>query len=143
MTYGDGVGNVDITQSIAYHREHGKLATLTAVQAPGRFGSLELSGSQVNSFVEKPLGDGAWINGGFFVLSPEVLDYIAGPQTVWEQEPLARLAAEGQLQAYKHSGYWQPMDTLRDKNHLEELWASGQPPWRVWTTAPRPALRAA
>ncbi len=132
MTYGDGVGNVDISHTLAFHKEHGRLATLTAVQAPGRFGSLKIEGHKVADFVEKPLGDGGWINGGFFVLSPGVLDFIEGPSTVWEQEPLTRLAAQSQLAAYKHEGYWQPMDTLRDKNQLEELWSRGQAPWRVW-----------
>lgn len=132
MTYGDGVGNVDIARVIAFHREHKRHATLTAVQAPGRFGSLQLEGTKVQNFVEKPLGDGGWINGGFFVLSPKVLGYIDGKQTVWEQEPLGRLAQDGQLAAFKHEGFWQPMDTLRDKNQLEELWARGNAPWRIW-----------
>lgn len=131
MTYGDGVGNVDITRTIAFHRQHKRLATLTAVQAPGRFGSLQIDGDQVERFVEKPIGDGAWINGGFFVLSPRVLDYIDGTDTVWEQEPISRLAADGQLVAYRHEGFWQPMDTLRDKNYLEQLWASDNAPWRT------------
>ena len=131
-TYGDGVGDVDITALIKFHRQHGKLATLTATQPPGRFGALKLSGSEVLSFQEKPQGDGNWINGGFFVLSPKVLDYIEGDTTFWEREPLDNLASEGQLSAYFHSGFWQPMDTLRDKNHLEELWASGKAPWKTW-----------
>jgi CDP-glucose 4,6-dehydratase len=133
MTYGDGVGDVDITRQIAFHREHQRLATITAVQAPGRFGSLQLDGTSVNDFVEKPLGDGAWINGGFFVLSPKVIDYIEDHRTIWEQEPLRRLAAERQLAAFKHEGFWQPMDTLRDKIYLEELWAKDEVPWRIWT----------
>ena len=132
FTYGDGVGDVDITKQLAYHRSHGKLATLTAVQPPGRFGSLERQGERITHFVEKPHGDGAWINGGFFVLSPDVIDRIEGDDTVWEQEPLKGLAADGQLMAYEHGGFWQPMDTLRDKVHLEELWASGKAPWKVW-----------
>ncbi len=133
FTYGDGVGNVDITKQLQFHRNHGKLATLTAVQPPGRFGSVELNGPQVTDFVEKPHGDGAWINGGFFVLSPKVIDYITGPTSVWEKEPLQNLAHEGQLMAYQHPGFWQPMDTLRDKNHLEELWSKGKAPWKVWS----------
>jgi glucose-1-phosphate cytidylyltransferase len=132
LTYGDGVSDVDITKLITFHRRHGKLATLTSVQPPGRFGSLKMDGTHISSFVEKPVGDGAWINGGFFVLSPGVLEYIEGPQTVWEQAPLSALASEGELMAFKHSGFWQPMDTLRDKNHLEELWAKGNAPWKVW-----------
>lgn len=133
MTYGDGVGDVDIRGSIAFHRAHGKLATLTAVQPSGRFGALNLAGeNQVVSFQEKPRGDGAWINGGFFVLDPQVLDYIEGDATIWERAPMERLAAEGQMMAFKHEGFWQPMDTLRDKQRLEELWESGRAPWRVW-----------
>jgi glucose-1-phosphate cytidylyltransferase len=132
FTYGDGVGNIDVTKQLAYHRSHGRLATLTAVQPPGRFGSLELAGERVTSFVEKPHGDGAWINGGFFVLSPKVIDRIESPATVWEKEPLQTLAADGQLMAYEHGDFWQPMDTLRDKVHLEDLWASGKAPWKVW-----------
>jgi glucose-1-phosphate cytidylyltransferase len=132
MTYGDGVGDIDITGTIAFHKQHKCHATLTAVQAPGRFGSLRLDRDEVQDFVEKPLGDGAWINGGFFVLSPAVLDYIEASHTVWEREPLCRLAADGQLRAYKHSGFWQPMDTLRDKLQLESLWNSGHAPWKVW-----------
>ena len=144
MTYGDGVGNIDISKTLRFHQAHGKLATLTATRPPGRFGSLKLEGDRVVDFVEKPLGDGGWINGGFFVLNPEVIDYISGPSTVWEQEPLMRLAGDGQLEAFQHSGFWQPMDTLRDKNQLEELWASGQAPWKVWTdTQPEIRLRRA
>jgi glucose-1-phosphate cytidylyltransferase len=135
MTYGDGVGDIDIARTIAFHKQHRCHATLTAVQAPGRFGSLRLDDEQVYDFVEKPLGDGAWINGGFFVLSPSVLDYIDGSHTVWERQPLSRLAADGHLMAYKHNGFWQPMDTLRDKHHLENLWQSGHAPWRVWNCA--------
>jgi glucose-1-phosphate cytidylyltransferase len=132
FTYGDGVGDVDITALIAFHRAGGKLATLTATQAPGRFGSLSLEGSRVTSFMEKPRGDGNWINGGFFVLSPKVIDRIDGDATLWEREPMESLANEGQFSAYFHEGFWQPMDTLRDKNLLEELWAGGKAPWKVW-----------
>ncbi|HEY1921766.1 MAG TPA: glucose-1-phosphate cytidylyltransferase [Tepidisphaeraceae bacterium] len=132
LTYGDGVGNIDISKLIAFHRSHGKLATLTAVQPPGRFGSIELAGSRVARFVEKPHGDGGRINGGFFVLSPKTIDYIQGPSTTWEREPMHQLAQDGQLMAYQHDDFWLPMDTLRDKNHLEELWVSGRAPWRVW-----------
>jgi glucose-1-phosphate cytidylyltransferase len=132
MTYGDGVGDVDITSLIAFHRAHGCLATLTAVQPTGRFGALKLEGETVTAFQEKPQGDGGWINGGFFVLEPRVLDYIAVDSTIWEREPMERLAAEGQMKAFKHEGFWQPMDTLRDKQKLEELWESGQAPWKVW-----------
>ena len=131
MTYGDGVSNVDIAASIAFHKQHGKLATLTATQPPGRFGALILDGSKVTSFQEKPQGDGAWINGGFFVLSPKVLNYIDSDDTIWERKPMERLAADGQMEAYFHNGFWQPMDTLRDKVHLEELWESGNAPWKV------------
>jgi glucose-1-phosphate cytidylyltransferase len=132
FTYGDGVGNIDINASIAFHREHGKLATLTASYAPGRFGALEIEQRQVANFTEKPRGDGAMINGGFFVLSSQVLGYIANDATIWEQEPLMTLAREQQLMAFEHRGFWQPMDTLRDKQKLEELWASGAAPWKIW-----------
>lgn len=132
LTYGDGVSDVDLDDLIAFHRQEGRLATLTAVQPPGRFGALKIQENGVEEFTEKPLGDGSWINGGFFVLSPKVLNYIRGSQTIWEQEPLQELAAEGELSAYKHAGFWQPMDTLRDKNHLEQLWSSGQAPWANW-----------
>ena len=132
LTYGDGIGDIDITASIDFHRGHGKQATVTATFPPGRFGALDIHDSQVRSFQEKPRGDGAMINGGFFVLSPRVLDYIDGDDTLWEQEPLQRLAAEGELMAWQHSGFWQPMDTLRDKTYLEELWASGKAPWKTW-----------
>jgi len=132
LTYGDGVGNVDLKKLIEFHRGHKKLCTLTAVQPPGRFGSIELSGERVSRFVEKPQGDGAWINGGFFVVCPSVIESIEGPGTVWENEPLQRLALDGQLMAYRHHDFWQPMDTLRDKNHLESLWSNGKAPWRVW-----------
>jgi glucose-1-phosphate cytidylyltransferase len=132
LSYGDGLANVDITASIAFHKAHGKLATVTAVRPLGRFGSLTLDGETVRGFVEKPLGDGSWINGGFFVLSPMVIDTIAGDSTSWELEPMDKLAADGQMRAFVHLGFWQPMDTLREKNVLEELWSSGQAPWKVW-----------
>jgi glucose-1-phosphate cytidylyltransferase len=132
MTYGDGVGDVDIAKSIEFHKGHGKLATMTATQPPGRFGALDLQDSQVRNFLEKPHGDGGWINGGFFVLSPKVLDLIDGDETLWEKAPLENLAKTGNLQAFMHKGFWQPMDTLRDKTLLEELWASGKAPWKVW-----------
>jgi glucose-1-phosphate cytidylyltransferase len=132
MTYGDGVGDVDIGASIRFHAAHGKLATVTATQPPGRFGALRLADENVLGFQEKPLGDGGWINGGFFVLSPRVLDHIEGDNTTWENEPLQGLAARGQLSAWKHHGFWHPMDTLRDKNYLENLWAAGQAPWKIW-----------
>ena len=132
LTYGDGIGDIDISASIDFHRGHGKQATVTATFPPGRFGALDIQDSQVRSFQEKPRGDGAMINGGFFVLSPRVLDYIDGDDTLWEQEPLQRLAADGELMAWQHSGFWQPMDTLRDKTYLEELWASGRAPWKTW-----------
>jgi len=134
MTYGDGVADVDLHALLAFHEGHGKLATVTAVQPPGRFGALELDQDEftVRSFVEKPRGDGAWMNGGFFVLEPNVLDYIAGDETLWEKEPLERLAADRQLAAYRHRGFWRPMDTLRDKRSLEALWHEGDAPWKTW-----------
>ncbi len=132
FTYGDGVADVDITAAIAFHKAHGKLATVTAVQPPGRYGSLALEGDAVRGFYEKPSGDGGWINGGFFVLSPRVIDAIAGDDTSWELEPMAKLAADDQLRAFEHTGFWQPMDTLREKNLLESLWDSGKAPWKVW-----------
>ncbi|MBS3947120.1 MAG: glucose-1-phosphate cytidylyltransferase [Dethiobacter sp.] len=132
FTYGDGVGDIDITETIRFHKSHGKSATLTATYPPGRFGALDIRQRQVMSFKEKPKGDGAMINGGFFVLNPAVLEYITGDSTIWEQEPLNNLASAGQLMAYEHHGFWQPMDTLRDKNHLEELWTSGNAPWKTW-----------
>ena len=131
-TYGDGVGDVDIAALIEFHSQRGKLATLTATQPPGRFGAISLSGNDVLSFQEKPHGDGGWINGGFFVLSPRVLDYIDGDQTLWEREPMEMLARDGQMSAFFHDGFWQPMDTLRDKTYLESLWASGKAPWKKW-----------
>jgi glucose-1-phosphate cytidylyltransferase len=133
MTYGDGVGDIDVTALIRFAKQKGTLATLTATQPVGRFGALELSGERVRAFREKPMGDGGFINGGFFILKPEVMEYIADDSTVWEHEPLERLAAEGQLSAYIHRGFWHPLDTLRDKRELEEQWQSGKPPWRVWT----------
>lgn len=132
MTYGDGVANVDISTLIDFHRRHGRAATVTAVSPPGRFGSLATDGSRVSAFVEKPNGDGGSINGGFFVLSPQVLTRIAGDDTVWEEEPLRGLARDGELHAYEHHGFWQPMDTLRDRDRLERLWAEGGAPWRNW-----------
>lgn len=132
FTYGDGVGDIDISSLIAFHKREGRLATLTATQPPGRFGAINLDGYRIDSFQEKPQGDGAWINGGFFVLNPKVIDYIEGDHTLWEREPMERLARDGQMSAWLHRGFWQPMDTLRDKNHLEELWASGKAPWKVW-----------
>ncbi|WNB77130.1 glucose-1-phosphate cytidylyltransferase [Methylomonas koyamae] len=132
FTYGDGVADVDVSASIRFHHSHGKLATVTAVQPAGRYGALDLAGTQVKGFMEKPKGDGGWINGGFFVLSPECVQYIDGDATHWEAEPLTRLAQQGQLMAFEHAGFWQPMDTLRDKNQLEELWQSGGAPWKVW-----------
>ena len=131
MTYGDGVSDVDIAATVAFHRAHGRLATLTAVRPPGRYGALGLAGDAVRSFVEKP-DDGGWINGGFFVLDPGALDYVDGDATVWEEEPLRRLAADGQLAAYRHAGFWRAMDTARDRNALEALWAGGAAPWKLW-----------
>jgi len=132
FTYGDGVSDVDISASVAFHKSHGKAATLAATFPPGRFGALDIQRSQVLSFKEKPQGDGAMINGGFFVLSPSVLSYLKDDRTIWEQEPLMQLAEKGELMAFEHTGFWQPMDTLRDKHLLEELWASGSAPWKKW-----------
>ena len=132
FTYGDGVGDIDITALIDFHRQHGKQATLTATQPPGRFGAISLDGNLISSFTEKPQGDGAWINGGFFVLSPKVIDLIGDDATVWEREPMESLAQQGEFAAYLHRGFWQPMDTLRDKLLLERLWESGAAPWKVW-----------
>ena len=123
---------MDIGEEIAFHRQHGGLATICAVQPPGRFGALNLNDSKVVSFKEKPHGDGAWINGGYFVLSRRVLDFVSGDGILWEREPLERLSSDGELFAFRHTGFWQPMDTLRDKNHLEDLWGSGKAPWKVW-----------
>lgn len=134
LTYGDGVSDVNVTELIKFHQSQGSLATLTAVQPPGRFGAIALHEGQtkIESFQEKPEGDGAWINGGYFVVEPQVIDFIEGDETVWEQGPLTKLANMDQLSAFKHSGFWQPMDTLRDRTKLEELWASGKAPWKVW-----------
>ena len=132
FTYGDGVSNIDITAEIAFHKQHGKWATIAAVKPPGRYGALQLKGDQVTEFLEKPRGDGGLINGGFFVLSPECVDLIEDDYSTWEGEPLTRLAADNQLMAFDHNGFWQPMDTLRDKNLLEELWLSGNAPWKIW-----------
>ena len=134
FTYGDGVSNVDITQLIQFHKQQNKKATLTAVQPPGRFGAIVLAENehQIDSFNEKPMGDGAWINGGYFVLEPSAIDYIEDDLTTWEAEPLQQLAKEGQLNAFRHLGFWQPMDTLRDKMYLEKLWNKGEAPWKVW-----------
>ncbi len=133
LTYGDGVSDIDVKATIAFHKKHGKLATVSAVLPPGRFGALKLKGDAVRSFQEKPEGDGQYINGGFFVLSPKVVDYIdCGDETIWERSPLEKLAANNQLRAFRHDGFWQPVDTLRDKMHLEDLWQSNQAPWKVW-----------
>jgi glucose-1-phosphate cytidylyltransferase len=136
LTYGDGVSDVNIRELVQFHRAHGRGATMTAVQPAGRFGAIELDGKEgrVARFDEKPAGDGRWINGGFFVLSPKVLDYIDGDDTVWEGGPLEALASEGELRAFKHSGFWQSMDTMRDRELLEELWSSGKPPWKTWAS---------
>ncbi len=132
LTYGDGVSDVNISATVRLHEQEGRKATITAVQPPGRFGALRTEGSRVLGFEEKPRGDGGWINGGFFVVSPSVGEYIADDQTVWEREPLEKLASEDELTVFYHKGFWQPMDTLRDKMHLEELWNSGQAPWKAW-----------
>ena len=132
LTYGDGVANIDITKSIAFHRREGRLATVTATQPPGRFGAINFEGNRVTSFQEKPSGDGGFINGGFFVLSPKVGSYIEGDATVWEKEPMTNLAKDGQLSVFFHDGFWHPMDTLRDKRYLEDLWSSGTAPWKTW-----------
>lgn len=132
FTYGDGVADIDIGKLVEFHRAHGKLATVTAIQPPGRYGALAMDGDAVLGFQEKPKGDGGWINGGFFVLSPKVLNYIDSDDTTWEQEPLITLAGEDQLRAYQHDGFWQAMDTLREKNLLEDLWQSKTAPWKVW-----------
>ena len=132
LTYGDGVANVDVRKTVEFHKKQGLAATITAVQPPGRFGSLEIEGDRVKNFREKPKGDGSWINGGFFVLNPSVIDYIDNDATIWEQTPLERLARDGKLSVYKHDGFWQPLDTLRDKKHLDGLWESGKAPWKTW-----------
>jgi len=132
LTYGDGVADVDLRSLLDFHRKEGVHATLTAMQPPGRFGALNISGNRVAEFREKPAGDNAWVNGGFFVCSPRVFDYIDGDESIWEREPLERLSSEHQLATYLHHGFWQPVDTLRDKNYLQELWDAGQAPWQVW-----------
>ncbi|WP_341782143.1 glucose-1-phosphate cytidylyltransferase [Ectopseudomonas mendocina] len=132
FTYGDGVADIDIRGLIDFHKSHGKPATVTAIQPPGRYGALDMDGDRVGAFKEKPAGDGSWINGGFFVLDPSVIDYIDGDQSSWEGEPLMRLAEEDNLMAYRHRGFWQAMDTLRDKNQLNDLWVSGKAPWKIW-----------
>jgi glucose-1-phosphate cytidylyltransferase len=132
LTYGDGVSDIDISKLIAYHKSSGRQATVTAIQPPGRYGSVDIKKGAVHAFQEKPAGDGAWINGGFFVLEPSVLENIGGDDTIWEQQPLQQLALQGQLSAFQHEGFWQAMDTLREKNYLEELWSSGKAPWKSW-----------
>lgn len=132
FTYGDGVGDVNISELVSFHKNEGRKATLTGVQPPGRFGALEVKGTKVSGFQEKPDGDGSWVNGGFFVLEPAVFDLIENDSTIWERSPLESLSSSNHLSIYKHSGFWQPMDTLRDKLHLEELWESGKAPWKVW-----------
>jgi glucose-1-phosphate cytidylyltransferase len=132
FTYGDGLADIDVSAELAFHREKGALATMCAVQPPGRFGAIDIEGHRITRFEEKPVGDGNWINGGYFVLEPGALDYIEDDNTIWERAPLERLARDGQLSAFPHRGFWQPMDTLRDKTKLEELWHSGNAPWKVW-----------
>jgi glucose-1-phosphate cytidylyltransferase len=132
FTYGDGLANVDITKLIKFHESHGKLATITAVQPPGRYGALNLKDDLVTGFFEKPKGDGGWINGGFFMLNPKCIDYIDSDDMPWELKPLNSIASQGELMSYQHEGFWQPMDTLREKNLLEELWDSGKAPWKIW-----------
>jgi len=132
FTYGDGLSDVNISNLIKFHKNKKRIATITSVQPPGRFGLVDIHDDKISKFIEKPSGDGNWINGGYFVLEPKVFDYIEGDSTIWERKPLEKLASEDQLSAYKHSGFWQPLDTLRDKNRLEELWNSGKAPWKVW-----------
>ncbi|MBK1725465.1 glucose-1-phosphate cytidylyltransferase [Halorhodospira neutriphila] len=132
FTYGDGLSDVDITRLTQFHREHGKIATLTATQPPGRFGALNLDGDEITGFQEKPEGESGWINGGFFVLSPKAIDYIDGDETIWERGPMEKMTQDRQMVAYRHSGFWQPLDTLRDKIHLENLWQCSKPPWATW-----------
>ena len=132
LTYGDGLANIDIGKLVSFHKTHGKIATLSAIYPPGRFGALEITENQVTSFCEKPRGDGALINGGYFVLKSNALDYIKGDATIWEQEPLNNLATDGELMSFKHEDFWQPMDTLRDKHYLEELWKTSKAPWKLW-----------
>ena len=134
LTYGDGVSDVDITKLVAFHREQGREATVTVVQPPGRFGAVDLDGNSARGFVEKPMGDGGWINAGFFVVSPKALDRIPDEDCMWEAQPIESLSRDGQLSAYRHTGFWQPMDTLRDKNRLEELWTKGSAPWHIWNS---------
>ena len=133
FTYGDGLSDIDISSLISFHKNQKTFGTATAVQPPGRFGKLEINNERITSFTEKPIGDGAWINGGFFVLEPKVFDYIENDETIWEKQPLEKLASENQLSAFKHNGFWQPLDTLRDKNLLEDMWSSGNAPWKKWT----------
>ena len=133
FTYGDGLSDIDISSLISFHKNQKTFATATAVQPPGRFGKLEINNERITSFTKKPIGDGAWINGGFFVLEPKVFDYIENDETIWEKQPLEKLASENQLSAFKHNGFWQPLDTLRDKNLLEGMWSSGNAPWKKWT----------
>jgi len=133
FTYGDGLSNVNITKLIEFHNQEGTLATLTATYPPGRFGALNLERNRITRFKEKPEGDNELINGGFFVLSPKVMDYIEGDETVWERDPMEKLAQDGELSAFIHKGFWQPMDTLRDKIYLEQLWNTGQAPWKIWS----------
>jgi glucose-1-phosphate cytidylyltransferase len=132
FTYGDGLSDVDIGRLVKFHKAQKRMATVTAVQPPGRVGAVDIEDKRITRFEEKPMGDGSWVNGGFFVLQPEVLEYIKGDQTIWEREPIEHLARDGQLSAFTHKGFWQPMDTLRDKIRLEELWQSGHAPWKVW-----------
>lgn len=132
LTYGDGVSDIDIPKLLTFHKKHGKSATITAVQPPGRFGTLGMAGDRVSDFLEKPKGDGVWINGGFFVLEPKIFDYIKDDETLWEKGPMENLARGGELMAYKHPGFWRPMDTLRDQRELDSLWSSGKAPWKVW-----------
>lgn len=136
LTYGDGVSDVNITKSIEFHKNHGKLATVTAVRPLARFGSLDIKGGQVKQFVEKPVTEGGLINGGFFVASPKAIDYVADDTTLWEKAPLENLARDGQLMAFEHHGFWQPMDTLRDRTHLDDMWAKGNAPWKIWDETP-------
>jgi len=132
FTYGDGLSDIDIGKQIAFHRQHRRLATVTAVQPPGRYGALDIKSGKVARFIEKPLGDGGWINGGFFVLNPGVIRYISGDDTSWESTPLTQLTADGEMMAFEHRGFWQPMDTMRDRNQLEQMWSSGKAPWKNW-----------
>ncbi|HMM60629.1 MAG TPA: sugar phosphate nucleotidyltransferase, partial [Candidatus Rifleibacterium sp.] len=132
FTYGDGVANINISEEIEFHKSHGKMVTVAAVQPPGRYGALDIDGTKVMGFAEKPKGDGGWVNGGFFILSPAVIDFVKGDETPWETTPLETAASNDELRAYFHDGFWQPMDTLREKNQLEDLWQRGKAPWKVW-----------